>query len=102
MASKIAREKRTLEKMTIIYCRGHGHSPVLCSGCSELLAFSHQRLDKCLYGNKKGSCKSCTTHCYKEPERTSIREIMRYAGPRMMLRHPAMVIGHIRDGKWRK
>ncbi len=100
--SRIEREKITLKHMFKIYCKGNGHSPKLCADCSELLAYSLRRLDSCPHGNKKGSCKSCKTHCYKEPERTTIRKVMGYAGPRMMLRHPAMVIGHIRDGKWRR
>ena len=100
MASRIEREQKTLKRMIHIYCKGKGHA-VLCSDCSELLAYSNERLDSCPYGNKKGSCKSCKTHCYKEPQRTKIREIMRYAGTRMFLRHPGITMGHVRDGKWK-
>ncbi len=101
MPSKIEREKKTLKRMFRIYCKGQGHA-VLCNDCSKLLAYSLERLEACPYGNKKGSCKDCKIHCYKEPERTRIRAIMRYAGSRMFLRHPGITIGHIRDGKWKE
>ena len=99
MPGKIEREKKTLKRMFKIYCKGNIS---LCNNCSKLLAYSLEQLDKCPYGEKKGSCKDCRTHCYKESERTKIRAVMRYAGPRMFLRHPGITIGHIRDGKWRK
>ena len=101
-SSKIEREKKTLKHMFRIYCKGKGHSRTICIDCSELLAYSLERLDKCPHAEKKGSCKDCITHCYKEPERTKIRKVMRYAGPRMFLRHPGITLGHIRDGKWKK
>jgi hypothetical protein len=28
-----------------------------------------------------------------------IRTVMRYAGPRMLLRHPILAIGHLLDGR---
>ena len=40
MATRIEREKKTLRHMIHIYCKGHGHNPVLCNDCSELLAYS--------------------------------------------------------------
>ena len=101
-STKISREKQTMGHMIRIYCKGKAHGQVICNDCSRLLAYSLLRLDKCPHGEKKGSCKSCKTHCYKEPQRTRIRQIMRYAGPRMMLRHPGITFRHIRDGKWRK
>jgi hypothetical protein len=31
--------------------------------------------------------------------RERIREVMRYAGPRMILRHPILAIWHLLDGR---
>ena len=84
-----------------IYCKGNNHSSPICDDCKEQLAYSLNKLDICPFAEKKGSCKDCTIHCYKEPERSKIREVMAYAGPRMLFRHPVSAIRHIRDGKWR-
>jgi hypothetical protein len=31
--------------------------------------------------------------------RQKVRQVMRYAGPRMLLRHPVLAIRHLLDGK---
>ena len=56
------------------------------------------RLERCKYGPDKPKCEACTTHCYKPAMRDAIREVMRYAGPRMLVRHPVMALGHTVDG----
>jgi hypothetical protein len=38
-------------------------------------------------------------HCYQREIRAQVREVMRYAGPRMLLRHPILAITHLIDGK---
>ena len=38
-------------------------------------------------------------HCYKPDMRQKVRQVMRYAGPRMMLRHPILAVRHMLDGK---
>jgi hypothetical protein len=34
--------------------------------------------------------------------RERVREVMRYAGPKMLTRHPVLAIGHIIDGRKNK
>jgi hypothetical protein len=34
--------------------------------------------------------------------REQVRAIMRYAGPRMLLRHPVLALMHVWDGRHRK
>ena len=93
--TEIEREKRTVERMIKLYCRMKEGNRVLCSNCQELRDYAFCRLSSCPYGNKKGSCKHCKIHCYKPEMRNKIREVMRYAGPRMFLFYPIDAIRHL-------
>ena len=39
----------------------------------------------------------CPVHCYEAAMRERVRQVMRYAGPRMLLRHPILALLHLRD-----
>src|SRR3989304_5041418 len=69
---EIAREKRTIRAMVEIYCRAH-HDP---------------------NGGDKTNCAQCSAHCYKPAMRVRVKEIMRFAGPRMACRHPILALRH--------
>ncbi|WP_302956616.1 nitrous oxide-stimulated promoter family protein [Prevotella sp.] len=45
--------------------------------------------------DNKPTCRLCKVHCYKPEKREQIRQIMRYAGPRMLLYYPADAIKHM-------
>ncbi len=99
---RIAREKRTVEAMVRIYCRGHhGARGGLCEGCTDLRDYAFARLDRCRYAEGKPTCANCEVHCYGPKMRVRVREVMRYAGPRMMARHPVMALRHVVDGRRR-
>jgi hypothetical protein len=99
---RIAREKETVQAMIGIYCSGHhGTDKDLCTDCTELLSYSFSRLDKCPYQSSKPTCTKCTIHCYKPEMRARIREVMRFSGPRILIKHPALLIKHFFD-KFRK
>ena len=97
---RLDREHRTIVKMVGIYCADHhgGSDASLCEDCSEFLDYAEVRLRKCPYGDDKPTCANCPIHCYKPARRAQVREIMRYAGPRMLLRHPVLAITHKLDG----
>ena len=97
----LVREFRTISKMVGIYCHDHhgGSERTLCSDCQSFLTYAERRLDKCPYGDDKPTCTNCPIHCYKPVQRELAREIMRYAGPKMMLRHPLLAISHLIDGR---
>jgi hypothetical protein len=98
MKSRIDREKVTIRKMIGIYCRHHHHTKKnLCPECNELLVYALARIDKCVFGNNKPVCAECKVHCYKKDMRDKVRQVMRYAGPRMLFRHPVLAIMHIVD-----
>ena len=94
---KINREAKTVNIMISLFCKGHHHEPTsgLCAQCGALAAYALERLEKCRYGGKKTSCRKCPTHCYKQEYRDLIRKVMRYSGPRMLLRHPVLAIRHL-------
>ena len=47
------------------------------------------------HGKVKPTCRHCAIHCYDMDHRARIREVMRYAGPRMIFRHPLLAIRHL-------
>jgi hypothetical protein len=72
----------------------------LCAECAALADYASDRLASCRYGARKPFCSRCPTPCYRPAERARIREVMRYAGPRMLWRAPLMFLRHaIRGGK---
>lgn len=83
-----------------LYCRRHHGEAGLCPPCLDLLHYAHTRLDRCRFGNEKPTCFNCSVHCYNRAMGEKIREVMRYAGPRMLTRHPWLALGHLIDG-WR-
>ncbi|WP_263079662.1 nitrous oxide-stimulated promoter family protein [Endozoicomonas sp. Mp262] len=92
-------EHRTIIAMTHIYC-AHHHKQAqktgpLCDDCGEFIDFAGFRLSKCPYGQAKPVCQHCPIHCYKKDMKEKARIIMRYGGPRMLLKHPIMAIRHL-------
>jgi hypothetical protein len=93
------RELRTIEAMSRMYCRHHHGGPELCAECSELHDYARRRLERCVFGDAKPTCANCTVHCYKPDMRERVRVMMRWAGPRMLLRHPVIAVLHLIDGR---
>lgn len=95
---RIAREWKTVQAMIRVYCRDlHGSRKVLCAECEELRSYAERRLEKCPFAEEKPTCVKCPVHCYEAAMRERVRQVMRYAGPRMLLRHPLLAIFHLRD-----
>ena len=96
---RMTREARTMEVMVAMYCHDqHGTPDGFCDGCKELMEYAHGRLDKCPYQEGKTTCAKCPIHCYRPALREQMRAVMRYSGPRMLLRHPFMTVMHLWDG----
>jgi len=99
---RLRREYRTMECMVGIWCAAHHATPKPradgpCEECRDFLAYAARRLEKCPYGEAKPTCAKCPIHCYKRAQREHARVIMRYAGPRMTLRHPWLSLMHLVD-----
>lgn len=96
----LTREFLTITKMAGIYCDANhaARKGELCSECADFVDYAEVRLQKCPYGDDKPTCANCPIHCYKPARREQAKAIMRYAGPRMILRHPLLAISHKLDG----
>lgn len=100
MSKRLEREKTAVQMMIRLYCKEHHHTAyVLCSECQEVTDYVMNRLAHCKFGENKPTCGKCTVHCYKPDMRNKIKEIMRYAGPKMLFAHPIIAIGHLIDGR---
>ncbi|MBQ9062968.1 MAG: nitrous oxide-stimulated promoter family protein [Eubacterium sp.] len=98
---KREQEKRVVGEMIALYCRKkHGTAKgSLCNECAALKDYARIRIDRCPHMENKTFCSRCPTHCYKPAMREKIREVMRFAGPRMLLVHPVMAINHALSGR---
>jgi hypothetical protein len=96
--ARLNREKRTLQVMIELYCRGHHHqADGLCAACEQLFDYAMQRINKCPYQADKPTCAQCPIHCYKPDMRQQVRQVMRYSGPRMLIYHPVLTLRHYLD-----
>ena len=121
-APRLVRERRTIRAMVALYCREQHpvahRSPAeevqvtgvaraaagpdqaapggaaLCPDCWALQEYAFARLDRCPYGAAKPTCTQCPIHCYRPAMREQVRVVMRYAGPRMLWRHPLLSLLH--------
>ena len=95
----IGREKLTIRHMITIYCRGHRHSiSGTCADCGAILRYAYDLIDKCQYnGSVKPACGLCRTNCFMPDMYRRFTQIMRYAGPRMLVRHPILTMAHLWD-----
>jgi hypothetical protein len=97
---RLRRERATVRAMIAMYCDHHyGGGGELCDGCSKLAEYADRRLDLCPYGAAKPACTNCPIHCYRPEPREQMREVMRFAGPRMLTRHPWLAILHLLDAR---
>jgi hypothetical protein len=96
---RLARERQTVAAMISCYCQGHHHAgPALCRECWQLLDYAALRLERCRFGVEKPVCAKCPVHCYHPIRREQVKAVMRYAGPRMLWRHPILSLRHWLDG----
>ncbi len=95
---RIEREKRTVGMMVKMYCN-HNHDKIgsICSDCNELIEFASKRINLCVFQEDKPVCSECQVHCYRRDMREKIKTVMRFAGPRMIFRHPIIGIRHLID-----
>lgn len=73
---KLANDLAVLEDFVGVFCReNHGRRTGCCPACLDLLAYAAQRRRMCPV-EPKPKCKDCRTHCYREPYRSQIRQVM--------------------------
>ena len=83
--------------MVEIHCRARHVRPggALCPACAELTGYAELRLSKCPFGAAKTTCRECPVHCYRPGEREAMKDVMRFAGPRMLWRYPWLTLRHL-------
>ncbi len=96
---RLCREFKTISTMLRTYCRVHhpSNGTELCPACAGLRDYARRRLEYCRFGENKPACVNCPVHCYKTDMREAVRQVMRWAGPRLLLHHPLLAIRHLID-----
>ncbi|MEJ2242306.1 MAG: nitrous oxide-stimulated promoter family protein [Candidatus Bathyarchaeota archaeon] len=98
---RIKREKKTIDKMIHVYCKGHHNTQgdLLCDDCTKFLDYAYVRLEKCPFQEEKSTCGKCLVHCYQPEMREKAKKIMRYSGPRLIYKSPILALHHVFDGR---
>lgn len=101
---KLRRDLKVLARFIDVYCRYHhadaqkiavqmkthdiqaiwGRKLTLCEDCCKLLAHAFVKRSGCLM-TPKPACKRCPRHCYHPAYRQQIRQVMTFAGRKMLL-----------------
>ena len=86
-----------VRRMIEIYCHGkHGSKKgTLCPRCEALARYAHTRTERCPRMGEKTFCSACPHPCYRPDLREEMKQVMRYAGPRMLLHDPAAALRHL-------
>ncbi|MCI8451792.1 MAG: nitrous oxide-stimulated promoter family protein [Eggerthellaceae bacterium] len=105
VARRRAREECVISQMVALYCAGNHDAAsrteraccgeLVCPACKAVDAYAVLRTARCRQMHAKTSCEKCPYHCYRPQEREQIRQVMRYAGPRMLTKHPIAAIRHL-------
>lgn len=89
-------EKKIISLMVKIYCnKKHKSDNNLCDECRNIEKYAHKKIDECPYMKEKTFCSNCQNHCFSPKMGKSIRIIMKFSGPRIILYHPILLIKHI-------
>ncbi len=103
LQTKREREKQLVSEMIALYCRKkHRVRGALCPDCAALDAYARQRSDKCPFMETKTFCSNCKVHCYQADMRAKIRDVMRFAGPRMIFVYPVIAMRHVLESRKEK
>jgi hypothetical protein len=95
MGNNLEREIKTVHIMVEMFCKHHHDRGGLCEDCQKLSDYAENRIRKCTFGVNKPVCSECKIHCFKPEMRSQIKEVMRFAGPRMNFKHPVLAIHHL-------
>ena len=95
MRNSLYFEKNTLVTMIRIYCESVHAEKEMCDECKNLMEYAIKRIDQCMFGLDKPSCKKCPVHCYNKGKREEIKTVMRFSGPVMLYKHPLLSILHL-------
>ena len=91
------KERKLIPVMIKKYCHGKhkAKGEELCEECRALTEYALFRLEKCPFKVNKKFCSFCKIHCYKPDMREKIKDVMKWAGPRMIFTHPIFAMKHV-------
>ena len=95
MSNRIDQEKETLREMVTLYCRHRLKATSMPEPYEQLVDYAYKRLERCRWGTKKPNCHQCRVHCYAPDKRQQVREIMKWAGPRMIIYAPIKAMRYL-------
>ncbi len=99
MGKRLQREKLTIQRMIALYQSSAPAALADPAHYQQLYQYACNRLDRCPFGEEKPACKQCPIHCYQPAKREEMKSIMRWAGPRMLWRHPILALRHLLDDR---
>lgn len=102
ISRKLQHERRIVADMIALYCRKKHSTKELCNDCRTLAEYADRRTMACPKMAEKTFCSQCKSHCYRQDMRERIREVMRFAGPRIILHHPIAALRHLYYSKLKK
>ena len=102
LSRKTDHERRIVADMIALYCRKKHSTKELCNDCRALLEYADRRTMACPRMAEKTFCSQCKSHCYRHDMRERIREVMRFAGPRIIFYHPIAALRHLYYSKLKK
>ena len=102
ISRKLQHERRIVADMIALYCRKKHSTKELCDDCRTLAEYADRRTMACPKMAEKTFCSQCKSHCYRQDMRERIREVMRFAGPRIILHHPIAALRHLYYSKLKK
>lgn len=95
MSNRIDQEKETFLEMVTLYCRHRLKAMSVPEPYEQLVNYAYKRLERCRWGTKKPNCHQCRVHCYAPDKRQQVREIMKWAGPRMIIYAPIKAMRYL-------
>jgi hypothetical protein len=102
ISRKLQHERRIVADMIALYCRKKHSTRELCDDCRALTEYADCRTLACPKMAEKTFCSQCKSHCYRQDMRERIREVMRFAGPRIIFHHPIAALSHLYYSKLKK
>lgn len=76
-------------------CKDSNKDGDLCNECINLIDYSKKRINLCRNKETKTFCSTCETHCYSPKMKESIKNVMRFSGPRMLIYNPKLATYHV-------
>ena len=102
ISRKLQHERRIVADMIALYCRKKHSTKELCDNCRTLAEYADRRTMACPKMAEKTFCSQCKSHCYRQDMRERIREVMRFAGSRIIFHHPIAALRHLYYSKLKK